>query len=103
MARRNGATEEELAALSDVARSSLPVGEREAIQFAEKMTLAHRSIGTEDFDRLRAHWETDQIVELLCVIGLFNYLNRFAESLALEPTKPGQGGPEDREGDGQGE
>ena len=103
MARRHGATEEQLATLSDVARSSLPPGEQEAIRFAEKMTLAHSSISTEDFDRLQAYWETDQIIELLCVIGLFNYLNRFAESLALEPTKPGEGGPEDREGDGQGE
>jgi alkylhydroperoxidase family enzyme len=103
LARRNGATEEEIAGLKDVERSPLPPGERQAVLFAEKMTVDHGSIGEEDFERLRAHWETEQIVELLCVIGLFNYLNRFAEAVGLEPTKPGEGGPEDREGDGQGE
>jgi alkylhydroperoxidase family enzyme len=99
LARRYGATEEELSALEEVEQSSLPAAERDSILFAEKMTRDHRSIGDADIDRLRAHWETDQIVELLCVIGLFNYLNRFAEALALEPTKPGEGGPEKREGE----
>jgi len=98
LAKKFGATDAELASLQDVAASSLSEAERDSILFAEKMTRDHRSIRQADFDRLRAHWETDQIVELLCVIGIFNYLNRFAESLALEPTQPGEGGPDDREG-----
>jgi alkylhydroperoxidase family enzyme len=102
LARRHGATDEDLAGLEDVAHSTLSPAERDSILFAEKMTRDHGSIDDGDFERLRAHWETDQIVELLCVIGIFNYLNRFAEALALEPTKPGEGGPEEREGDVRG-
>jgi alkylhydroperoxidase family enzyme len=87
-----------LATLGDLAQSRLPEAEKEAIRFAEKVTLDHRAAGDADIDRLRTHWEVDQIVELLCVIGLFNYLNRFAEVLALTPTRPGEGGPETNEG-----
>jgi len=36
-------------------------------------------------------------VELACVIGLFNYLNRFAEAMGLWPTRPGEGGPAETE------
>jgi alkylhydroperoxidase family enzyme len=100
LARRYGATDEDFTALEHVAQSRLPAAERDSLLFAEKMTRDHQSIAAADFERLRAHWETDQIIELLCVIGLFNYLNRFAEALALEPTQPGEGGPEHEEGEG---
>jgi alkylhydroperoxidase family enzyme len=103
LARRHGASDHDLATLDDLARSSLPDPEKEAIRFAEKVTRDHRAVQAEDIDRLRGHWEIDQIVELLCVIGLFNYLNRFAEALALEPTKPGEGGPGTSEGGSRGE
>ena len=58
-------------------------------------------IGDEDVARLRESWRDEQVVELLSVVGLFNYLNRFAESLGVDPTRPGEGGPgsEDEEGD----
>lgn len=57
------------------------------------MTLAHGEIGAEGIAELRAHWNEAEIVEMACVIGIFNYLNRFAESLGLNPTRPGEGGP----------
>jgi alkylhydroperoxidase family enzyme len=93
LARRYGATDADLATLGDLARSPLPEAEKEAIRIAAAVTRDHRTVGDEDIASLQRHWATDQIVELLCVIGLFNYLNRFAEALALEPTKPGEGGP----------
>jgi alkylhydroperoxidase family enzyme len=99
LARRHGATDAELETLDDLARSPLPPPEQEAIRFAERMTRAHGEIGEADLARLRESFEVDQVVELLCVIGLFNYLNRFAEAVALEPTKPGEGGPGGTEGD----
>jgi hypothetical protein len=34
------------------------------------------------------------------VIGLFTYLNRFAEAMGLWPTLPGEGGPDDPENRG---
>ena len=99
MARRHGATDEELDTLADLSRSPLSGAEKVAIRFAEKMTTAHATIGDADVETLRGSYRDDQVVELLTVIGLFNYLNRFAEALALTPTKPGEGGPDGKEGD----
>ena len=98
MARRNGATDEELATLGDADRSPLSPAEAAAIRFAERVTTALRDVASADIDALRTHWQPEQIVELMCVIGLFNYLNRFSIAFGLWPTRPGEGGPEDREG-----
>ena len=45
--------------------------------------------------RCGEHYGEAQIVELACVVGLFNYLNRFAEALGMWPTRPGEGGPDE--------
>lgn len=103
MARRYGASDLELDTLGDLAASPLAEPEKEAVRFAEKMTTAHATIGDDDVARLRGHWRDDQVVELLTVVGLFNYLNRFAEALALDPTRPGEGGPEPTEDGTEGE
>lgn len=76
----------------------VPESAREALRFAETMTLRAGSVTPETIDRLRQHFDESQIVELACVIGLFNYLNRFAEVMGLWPTRPGEGGPETLEG-----
>ncbi len=72
--------------------------EQEAIRFAEKVAVAHGEIRQDDIDSLRRHWQPEQIVELMCVTGMFCYLNRFSIAFGLTPTQPGEGGPEDREG-----
>jgi alkylhydroperoxidase family enzyme len=87
-----------LESLDDLEQSPLAEREKQAIRFAEKVTRSHREIAKEDIDLLRDHWEPDQIVELMCVVGIFNYLNRFSVAFGLWPTRPGEGGPEDREG-----
>lgn len=86
-----------LATLHDPDACPLPESERAALRFAEAMTRDAHGIGPEGIDRLREYWNDDQIVEMACVIGLFNSLNRFAEAMGLWPTKPGEGGPEDPE------
>lgn len=74
-----------------------PTGEAEkaALRFAAAMTLDPGAMGEGDVDRLRDHFDEEQIVELACVVGLFNYLNRFAEALGMWPTRPGEGGPDE--------
>lgn len=99
MARRYGATDEILDTLHDLERCPLPAKEKAAIRFAEKMTTAHREITSEDVNDLKKDWSEEEIVEMACVAGLFNYLNRFAVAFALEPTRPGEGGPDDLEGE----
>jgi len=87
-----------LETLDRVHEGPLDDAEKEAIRFAEKVTIAHRELGPEDIDRLREHWRPEQIVELMVVCGLFNYLNRFSIAFGLTPTQPGEGGPDSREG-----
>jgi alkylhydroperoxidase family enzyme len=99
LARQYGASDEVLDTLDDLAKSPLPEREKAALRFAEKMTTSHGEISREDVDGLREHWSEEEIVEMACVAGLFNYLNRFAVAFALEPTRPGEGGPDDREGE----
>lgn len=94
LARQYGATDDVIAALNDVDRCPIPEKEREAIGFAQKMTTNANDVSHEDMARLREHWSEPEIVEIACVVGIFNYLNRFAEALGFEPTKPGEGGPD---------
>jgi uncharacterized peroxidase-related enzyme len=94
LAKKHGATDEELQGLRDLARSPFPPAERAALHFAEKMTLWPSDVTAADLDALHVSWTEPQIVEIACVIGLFNYLNRFAEAMGVEPTQPGEGGPE---------
>jgi len=67
------------------------------VRFAENMTLKHTAMGEEEIQRMRRHFDDDQIVEIASVVGLFNYLNRFAETMGVWPTRPGEGGPDDGE------
>lgn len=85
--------------LDDLERCPLPQREKAAIRFAEDMTKAHGEITPEDVNALKEEWSEVEIVEMACVAGLFNYLNRFAVAFALEPTRPGEGGPDDLEGE----
>lgn len=98
MAKRYGATEELIESLGDPAACPLPEREKQALRFAETMTLDHGSLRREDIEALQESWSPAEVVEIACVVGIFNYLNRFAEGFGLEPTKPGEGGPEDVEG-----
>lgn len=97
MARGLGYDDETLQALDDLDRISLPDREKAALRFAEKMTHDHEGITAGDIDLLREHFDEDQIVEIACVVGAFNYLNRFADALGLWPTREGEGGPDDRD------
>jgi uncharacterized peroxidase-related enzyme len=93
LARQYGASEAMMSTLGDLDRSPLPEKEKAAIRFAEKMT-ANDSMSKDDVARMLEHWSEAQTVEIACVVGLFNYLNRFANALGFEPTKQGEGGPD---------
>ena len=93
-------TDEVLASLHDPETAPVGEAERAALRFAERMTREAAAMDQADVDRLREHFTDDQIVEMACVIGMFNYLNRFAEAMGLWPTKPGEGGPDDPESAG---
>ena len=39
------------------------------------------------YSELERHWSAGEIIEIIGVISLFNYFNRFAVALDIPPTK----------------
>ena len=58
-----------------------------ALHFAECMTRDAHTVDDELWVELRKYFDEGEIVELAAAVGLFNYFNRFNESLRMEPTK----------------
>ena len=90
MARRQGWPEEVLARLAEFEQLGLPEPERLALRLAETVTRDSNAVSSDFFAALRAHFDEGQIIELIAVIGLFNYFNRFNNALQMEPTRPGE-------------
>jgi alkylhydroperoxidase family enzyme len=87
-AMRHGVSAEKLAALPDYRTSPLySEPERTAIDFA--LAAASQPNGVDDalFARLSTHWNEGQVVEILGVVALFGFFNRWNDSMAttLEP------------------
>jgi alkylhydroperoxidase family enzyme len=72
----------------DEHRDDFTEAERAALRLAEVLTTDPRGVDDEIWASLRAHYDEGQIVELVAVVGLFNYFNRFNEALGVEPTVP---------------
>jgi alkylhydroperoxidase family enzyme len=87
-AKNFGVDEAKLAALWDYAASPLySDAERVALEFAAAAAQVPNAVTDELFARLRRRWSETQIVELLGVIALFGFLNRWNDTMAtpLEP------------------
>ena len=87
MARRLGATDDQLAALGSGNHVLFGAAERAALAFADAMTPTGSSVPDAIFDELRTHWDAAQVVEITAVVALFNYFNRFAEALHVPVTR----------------
>lgn len=75
--------------LADFERLELEDATRLALRLAEVVTRDANGVPEPLFAALRQHYDEGQMVELLAVIGLFNYFNRFNNALQMEPTRPG--------------
>jgi alkylhydroperoxidase family enzyme len=54
--------------------------------YAEKLTLHPDQMGAEDVERLRAAGLDDRAIhDATQVVGYFNYINRVADALGIEP------------------
>ncbi len=60
--------------------------EKAALAFAHAATQVPNAVTPEVGERLKAHWSPEQIVEIMGVVALFGYLNRWNDSMgsALE-------------------
>jgi alkylhydroperoxidase family enzyme len=68
--------------------------ERVAIEFTVAASSQPNDVTDELFARLKRHWTDGQIVEIVGVIALFGFLNRWNDTMATpleeEPTRIGE-------------
>jgi uncharacterized peroxidase-related enzyme len=87
-AKNFGVSEERMAALWDFRTSPLfSEKERVALEFALAAASQPNAVTDELFAALRKHWSEGQVVEILGVVAMFGFLNRWNDSMAtpLEP------------------
>jgi uncharacterized peroxidase-related enzyme len=81
-AKRFGSTEERLADLWTYRESPhYSAAERAAFDFAIAAASVPNGVNDELEAALREHWSDDDIVEILGVVALFGYLNRWNDSM----------------------
>ncbi len=82
-AHRNGVDEAKIQAAFEYETSPLfSEKERAALRVAHYAGLAPNAVEDEHFDELRRHFDDDEIVELVSVIALFGFLNRWNDTMA---------------------
>lgn len=71
---------------SDWRRADLSSADHALCAFAEKLTQRPQDSTAEDIDQLRQHGFDDRgIHDAVQIIGFFNYINRVADALGVEP------------------
>ena len=81
-AERYGATQERLDAIWDYRTSPLfTETERAAFDFALAAATVPNAVDEKIASNLRAHWDEGEIVEILGVVALFGFLNRWNDSM----------------------
>ena len=58
--------------------------ERDALDYAEKITITGEKVTDELFARLRSHFSEGQIVELTAAVALENFRSKFNPALGIE-------------------
>lgn len=81
-AERYGASKERLDALWDYSTSPLfTAAERAAFNFAIAAASVPNGVTNEIASELKRHWDDGEVVEILGVIALFGFLNRWNDSM----------------------
>ena len=85
MSRREGASDEKIAALSEYATSELfTPAERVALELADAMTATPPNVTDELFARLQQHYDEAQLVELAAIVAQENFRSRFNTTFRIE-------------------
>nr|MBP9075493.1 carboxymuconolactone decarboxylase family protein [Haliscomenobacter sp.] len=81
-AERYGAPEEQLQHIWDYpTHPAFSDAERAALDLAVAASTVPNSVDHNIMERVRAHWDDGEIVEIMGVIALFGYLNRWNDSM----------------------
>jgi uncharacterized peroxidase-related enzyme len=91
LAGRLGATQEQLARITEYEIGPFADAEKAALAFADRMSSDSNGVDQALLDRLRAHFDEGQLVEIALVAGIFAYFNRFNNAFKVQPTQPGEG------------
>jgi uncharacterized peroxidase-related enzyme len=84
-AMMRGVPEQKIAQIWDFERSPLfDDAERAALRFARDASVVPNQVTPAHFEQLRRYWDEGEIVELLAVISLFGFLNRWNDSMATD-------------------
>jgi uncharacterized peroxidase-related enzyme len=84
---------EKEAALWDYETSPLfSEAERAALRVAQGAGQVPNAVTDADFAELRRHFDDDQIVEIVAVIGVFGFLNRWNDTMATQQSSPIEAG-----------
>ena len=84
-AEMDGVAPEKIEAIFDYERSDLfSDAERAALALAQAAGQTPNVVTDPDMDALKTHFDEDQIVEIVAVICLFGWLNRFNDTMATD-------------------
>jgi uncharacterized peroxidase-related enzyme len=68
--------------------------ERAALRVAERAGGVPNEVTDADFDELKKHYSSEQIIDLVAIIAMFGFLNRWNDTMATElesqPTEAGE-------------
>jgi alkylhydroperoxidase family enzyme len=87
LARRLGASDEQLATVAAGDVSGFEPAWAAALAYAAHMTPTGATVNGDAYAALASHWTPAQIVEITAVAALFNYFNRFAIALEVPVTR----------------
>ncbi|MGD2132704.1 MAG: carboxymuconolactone decarboxylase family protein [Maricaulaceae bacterium] len=88
-AKRFGGSDERVASIWDWERSDLYTpAEKAAFAFAQAAASVPNGVDAQIGAELKAHWSDEQIVEILGVVALFGFLNRWNDSMATTLEAP---------------
>ena len=83
MLQKYGATEKMMEKTENP--EELKEAEKEILELVKDITVDAHLDKPEIFERLKGKFNEAQIIEIISVIGLFNYINRFNNTLAILP------------------
>jgi uncharacterized peroxidase-related enzyme len=80
-----GIDEAKIAEIWNFERSPLYTeAERAALRFARDASVVPNAVMPQHFVDLRRYWDDGEIVEILAVVGMFGFLNRWNDSMATD-------------------
>jgi len=83
MLKKLGATDKEIEEAKDL--KNLTSKEKEIMEMVKEVTEKANICTPELFEKIKKDFSEPEIVELVSIIGLFNYINRFNNTFCILP------------------